>query len=150
MLELACKNWLLALGEFCELTLKFKKCKIIIKHVFLKANIIDTQNSSLPHCFVTFYYYPWHPLFSHPLKVTGPSFSSLLFREFTFEHLKICLKSISHLLEEGAEKWQQRHHPWFQWSRDPPSLPSSLQGDDFVGRHSTTWVRKCTARRTSW
>ena len=93
MLELACKNWLLALGEFCELTLKFKKCKIIIKHVFLKANIIDTQNSSLPHCFVTFYYYPWHPLFSHPLKVTGPSFSSLLFREFTFEHLKICLKS---------------------------------------------------------
>ena len=32
----------------------------------------------------------------------------------------------------------------------PPSLPSSLQGDDFVGRHSTTWVRKCTARRTSW
>ncbi|XP_055224902.2 Wilms tumor protein 1-interacting protein isoform X4 [Gorilla gorilla gorilla] len=49
---------------------------------------------------------------------------------------------------EGADSWKHGSIPGPQRSRDP-SQPSPLQGDDSVGRRSTTWVRKCTARRTS-
>ena len=36
------------------------------------------------------------------------------------------------MLEEGAKKWRQRHHPWFQWPRDPLLYPHPC-------RQTTSW-----------